>query len=165
MIAQIINSYSLVLDDLRKLVADIPDDRLAKQAGGAVNHPAWIIGHLVHSAQAIGGEMGLSPWLASDWAGKFATGTIPRDHRNFYPSKLELLDALQDSQQRITQRLLALGEAGLSQPLPDERYRAMFPTLGHAVLHILTVHAAIHVGQITVWRRAIGLGPLRENFM
>ena len=35
--------------------------------------------------------------------------------------------------------------------------------LGHAVLHILTVHAALHVAQVTVWRRAVELGALVEN--
>jgi hypothetical protein len=41
----------------------------------------------------------------------------------------------------------------------------MFPTLGDAVLRILTSHAAVHVGQITVWRRALNLGPLKQSFI
>lgn len=48
-------------------------------------------------------------------------------------------------------------DSELDSPLPDERYREVFPTLGHAVLHILTVHTAIHLGQISAWRRAMGL--------
>ena len=38
----------------------------------------------------------------------------------------------------------------------------MFPTVGHAALHILVSHAASHVGQqLIVWRRVVGLGPMK----
>jgi uncharacterized damage-inducible protein DinB len=57
---------------------------------------------------------------------------------------------------------MALGETAMSEPLPDVRYRNRIPTVGHAVLHILTAHTAMHVGQITVWRRAMGLKAVPE---
>jgi hypothetical protein len=163
MIPEITRSYHLALDNLRRLVADVPDSRMAEQPGAVVNHPAWVIGHLVHSCQAIGGEMGLRPWLTPNWTSRFGTGSVPTGDREAYPSKTELLDALADGQKRVLDRLVELGEDGLYAPLPDERYREMFPTIGHAVLQILTVHTALHVGQVTVWRRAVGLGPLRET--
>jgi hypothetical protein len=160
MIYEVAASYSRAVDYLRQLVADVPDEMLRRQINGVVNHPAWVIGHVIYSCQAIGGEMGINPWLPPDWAERFGTGTVPVEAKKDYPSKQELLDALSDAQQRVNDRLFALGDLGLTVPLPDERYREIFPTLGHAVLHILTVHTAIHVGQVTVWRRAIGLGPL-----
>jgi len=165
MVDEIIRSYARTLDYLRRLVDDIPDEFMARQTGGAVNHPAWILGHLIHSAQAIGGEIGLPPWLPSNWHRQFGTGSTPASDRSQYPKKATLLAALTDGQKRITERLNELGDQGLSGPLPDVRYREEFPTLGHAVLHILTSHAAIHVGQLTVWRRAVGLGPLQDVFI
>ncbi len=165
MIPELINSYTRTLDYLHRLVDDLPDEMFARQVGGAVNHPAWVIGHLVHSAQAIGGEMGLDPWLPLEWTGLFATGTSPTQNRHDYPAKPILLNALDDGQQRIVTRLNELGDDGLSMPLPDEKDRSIFRTVGHAVLHILTVHAAIHVGQLTVWRRAAGFGPLTQSFV
>jgi hypothetical protein len=164
MIAEIICSYARTLDYLRQLISDVSDEQLTRHTSLAVNHPAWVVGHLVYSCQAIGSELGIDPWLPSDWAKQFGTGSKPVEGKENYPSKQELLDALSDGQKRVTDRLIALGEQGMSAPLPDERYRMMFPTIGHAVLHILTVHSAIHVGQVTVWRRAVGLGPLSENF-
>ena len=50
-------------------------------------------------------------------------------------------------------------------PLPDEACRAIFPTLGHAVVHILGPHAAVHVGQISVWRRVMGFPALAEQLV
>lgn len=165
MIDQILRSYDLTLGCLKRMVADVPNELLTRQSDGAVNHPAWVIGHLAYSCQAIGGELGLQPWLSDDWAERFGTGSVPREDRPLYPTKQALLETLSDGQRRLTDRLLAIGDAGLAEPLPDERYRQMFPTLGHAVLHILVSHASVHVGQVTVWRRAVGLGPIDESFV
>jgi hypothetical protein len=165
MIEEVLRSNSLTLDYLRRLVADVPAELMTCQGPGAVNHPAWVIGHLTHSCEAIGGEMGLDPWLPEVWQRQFGTGSVPTNERDRYPIKAELLAALADGQRRITERLSLLGEAGLAQQLPDGLHRAMFPTLGDAVLRILTSHAAVHVGQITVWRRALNLGPLKQSFI
>ena len=91
MIAAILSSYSLSQNYLRDLVADVTDDMFTDQRAGAVNHPAWIIGHLIHSAEAIGGEIGLAPWLPVDWATGFGTGSLPVADRHMYPSKDSLL--------------------------------------------------------------------------
>jgi hypothetical protein len=109
--------------------------------------------------------MGIGPWLPREWKELFGTGSTPVDKSDVYPSKDELLAGLADGQNRVAKRLAELGESGLAAPLPDQRHRAMFPTVGHAVLHILTSHAALHVGQITAWRRAVGLDPLTRPFI
>jgi hypothetical protein len=164
MVDEILCSYSFTLDYLRRLVADVPEEMMTRQAAGVVNHPSWVIGHLTYSCEAIGEEMGISPWLPTTWKELFGTGSTPVDRADVYPSKDELLGALADGQQRVAKQLVELGEDGLAAPLPDERCREMFPTIGHAALHILTSHAAVHVGQVTVWRRAVGFGPLTKSF-
>ena len=165
MIAAILNSYTLSLTYLRELVAEVPDDMFTAQLAGAVNHPAWVMGHLIYSAQAIGGEIGLTQWLPSEWAAQFATGSIPVSDRTMYPSKDSLLGWLTDAEQRIRNRIITIGDDGMLEPLPDVRHRESFPTIGHAVLHILTTHAALHIGQLTVWRRVLGYGPLGKSFV
>jgi hypothetical protein len=164
-IGAILKSYSLSLSYLRQLVDDVPDDMFTAQLAGAINHPAWVTGHLIYSAEAIGGEIGLTPWLPSDWAARFGTGSIPVSDRQAYPSKDILLGSLTDAEQRIRNRLMRIGDDGMMEPLPDVRHRESFPTIGHAVLHILTTHAAIHIGQLTVWRRVLGYGPLEKPFV
>jgi hypothetical protein len=161
-IAVILNSYLLLLSWLRQLVADVPDDMFTAQRAGAVNHPAWVIGHLIYSAEAIGGEIGLAPWLPADWASRFGTGSVPTADRQTYPNKASLLDSLSDAEVRLRDRLLSIGDDGMMEPLPDIGHRESFPTIGHAVLHILTSHAALHIGQLTVWRRVMGYGPLEK---
>lgn len=165
MVDESLRSFGLTLDYLRRLIVDVNPADAARQPGGAVNHPAWIVGHLTYSCQALGGEVGLSPWLPEFWGPRFGTGSVPTPHAADYPALADLLTALADGQRRLTEQLLQFGEAGLAAPLPDERYRHIFPTLGHAVVHILGGHAAVHVGQLSVWRRAAGYAPLVEPFL
>ena len=165
MVDEVLNSYRLTLDYLRRLVADVPDVDLTRQPNGVANHPAWVMGHLTSSCQALGVELGLATWLPAPWEQLFGTGSIPTSDRSAYLSKEELLAALADGQARVSNRLADLGDAGMSTALPDERYRATFPTVGHAVVHILTGHAAVYVGQVSVWRRAAGYQPLSNIFV
>jgi hypothetical protein len=161
LIAETLNSYRLTLDYLKRLIDDVPDEALAGQRG-IVNHPLWTIGHLAFAAQMLGGEIGLSPWLPEDWNKTYGTGSIPVADRAAYPSKDSLLERLFDAERRLGERLKELGEGGMAQPLPDERFREMFPTLGHAVMHVLVAHTAAHIGQVVVGRRVMGYSPLTK---
>jgi hypothetical protein len=162
MIQEILNSYALILADVRAAVEELTEELMVRQFPGAPNHPAWTIGHLVYSAQAIGGELGLAPWLPSSWVALFCTGSIPQPLAAAYPSRSGLLDALADAQARITQALSCLTPEALAAPLPDVRYRPVFPTVGHAIVHILSGHTSFHLGQLSLWRRAAGL-PSRNT--
>jgi DinB superfamily len=162
-IAEVLNSYALNLDYLRRLIKDVPDDRLADQPGGVVNHPLWTIRHLVYSAQMIGTETGLPAWLSDEWQTRYGTGSVPSAERSAYPSRNQLLIELAEAERRLKEHLQAMGDGPMQQPLPDVRYRRIFPTLGHAVTHILTAHTAAHIGQV-VWRRVAGFPPLSKVF-
>ena len=154
---EILNSYALTLRELRTMVADLDLAQMVYQPAGVPNHPAWTIGHLVQSCEMIGGEIGLQPWLPGSWAEKFAPGSKPIPVVEEYPDKSTLLSFLDDGEERLQRALAAMSDADLARLLPDERYRDVLPTIGHAVLHILAGHTAIHVGQLRVWRRAAGL--------
>jgi len=160
MISEILNSYSLCLNDTRQLIADLNAAQMVAQPSKPMNHPAWIIGHLIYSAQMIGGELAVPPWLSDQWVALFRTGSVPKSDPALYPTKTELLESLTDAQNRLAQRLSAMNDTDLAQPLPDKRYRDIYPSLGHAILHILTVHTSYHVGQISAWRRAMGFPPV-----
>jgi len=155
--AEILNSYAIALDSGRRMLADLRDDQWVAQPIAGMNHPAWIVGHLTYSCQMIGIEMGLAPWLPEDWGTRFDTDSRPVAAAEDYPSRSELLSAFGDAAERVQRRLAEIDDADLAGPLPDERYRETFPTLGHAVLHILTVHTAVHLGQLSAWRHAVGL--------
>lgn len=157
MINETIASYRATLQLIGRATSDLGRGQWTAQPSGILNHPAWTIGHLVHSAQAIGCELGLSPWLPDSWAEKFGTGSTPQVDGEVHPGPAELERALVLAEQKVVERLQSMSADVLAGPLPDVRYREVFPSLGHAVVHILCAHTSFHGGQIMLWRRAMGL--------
>lgn len=156
---EILNSLSLHMKTLHELVGDLDDAQMTQQPAGVPNHPAWTLGHIIFSLQGIGEEIGLEPWLPADWEKRFGTGSTPVADMGTYPTKQESFGTLAEAERRVREWLSAMDQAALSEPLPDERVREILPTLGHVVLHVLVGHTAAHLGQLAVWRRAMGLPP------
>lgn len=160
----ILVSFRLANSYLYQLMEDIPEDAMLKQEPGLRNHPTWILGHVLHSYQGIGEEIGLSPWLPRDWPALFGTGTIPQSDANMYPKKTELLGLLEKSEERLVNTISKMARDDFEHELPDVNYRKVLPTVGHAMVHILIGHTSIHIGQLTIWRSVMGLPRVLEEF-
>lgn len=160
----VLHSFAYCLDYLREQVSDIADADMVAQPNGIMNHPAWTIGHLTHACQMLGGVVGLSTWLPDDWAMRFGTGSVPVADLSLYGTRSDALATLTDAQSRITQAVQQLDDARLDEPFPVESYREVFPTIRHALTQVLVGHTANHIGQVSVWRRAMGLPPMGRSF-
>jgi uncharacterized damage-inducible protein DinB len=156
MVSELVTCFDRTIAYLQESVADLSDAEMVVQPPGVPNHAAWTLGHVVHSCQAMAGELGVEPWLPVDWESQFGYGSSPTDVVSQYPSATELREALGDASQRLRAALLPLDDSALAQPLPDEAIREILPTKGHALLQIVAAHLAYHAGQLAVWRRAIG---------
>ena len=161
----ILHNFAYSLDFVRELVADLSDDQMVLQSEHIKNHPAWVIGHLTFSCQALGGEIGLNRWLADDWGKRFGMGSVPVADTTAYESKSRSLAVLANAQSRIAEKVLALSPKQLEQPLPDENYHEDLPTTLHAISQILIAHTAYHVGQTVIWRREVGLSKIERPFL
>lgn len=159
-----LHSFAYCLDYLREQVADVADADIAAQPANNMNHAAWVIGHLVHACQLLGGVIGLNPWLSPDWPERYGTGSKPTADRSAYESKTELLEILRDAQERMTKAVEDLEDTSLEEPFPDPSYLDVFPTVRHALTQVLVGHTANHVGQLSLWRKALGLGPMSRSF-
>jgi hypothetical protein len=160
----ILHSFAYALDYLREQVADVgPGDALT-QPGQIVNHPAWVIGHLTFTCQMLGGAIGLPAWLPGDWASRFGTGSVPVTDPAGCEPMHRALDLLRDAELRLTRAVESLPDVRLDEPFPDASMRDVFPTIRHALTQVLVGHTAFHVGQVSVWRRAMGLPPMRRSF-
>jgi len=161
MIPELVGSFDRSLAFMQGLIADLSDEELVLQPPGAPNHAAWTLGHVIHSCQAIAGELGVVPWLPDDWEARFGYGSAPAAAADSGSScKAALLAALVDAATRLRAVLLATDESRLKDPLPDERTREILPTLGDALLQVVSAHTAFHAGQLAAWRRAIGRPPV-----
>jgi len=161
MIPELVGSFDRSMAFVQELVADLSDDEMTLQPPGAPNHASWTLGHLIHSCQAIAGELGVGPWLPDDWESRFGYGSSPSGAATSTGTgKAALLAALVDASDRLRTILLATDESRLKDPLPDENARKTLPTLGDALLQVVSAHTAFHAGQLAAWRRAIGRPPV-----
>ena len=160
----VLHSFAYCLDFLREQVADIASPDMVAQPKVIMNHPAWVIGHLTYTCQMLGGVIELPQWLPDGWAKRFGTGSMPVADASLYETKQNSLAMLSDAQSRIIQAVERLDDSHLDEPFPDESYRDVFPTIRHALTQVLVGHTANHIGQLSVWRRAMGLPRMGRSF-
>jgi len=160
----VLHSFAYCLDFLREQVADVKPADMVAQPGGIKNHPAWVIGHVTYSCELLGRVVGVTPWLPPDWARRFGTGSDPIADSQVYETKEDALAELRIAQTRITEAVNNLSDSELDQIFPVESYREVFPTIRHALTQVLVGHTANHIGQVSVWRRAMGLPAMDRSF-
>lgn len=161
----VLHSFRYGLDFLREQVADVAAADMVAQPGGIKNHPAWVIGHLTYTCQMLGGAVaGINEWLPADWAARYGTGSVPVADPAAYEPKPELLARLADAQARLAAAVARLHDAALDAPFPDPSLHEVFPTVRHALTQVLVGHAAFHIGQVSAWRRAMGLPAMARGF-
>lgn len=160
----ILHSFSYCLDFLREQVEDVDAADMAAQPNGVMNHPAWVVGHITYACHLLGGVIGLAPWLPGDWEERYATGSVPVADASRYETKTDMLEILRDTESRLVEAVLQLDDAQLDQPFPDESYLDVFPTIRHALTQVLVGHTANHIGQLSAWRRAMSLPPMKRPF-
>lgn len=144
----------------RMLVSDVADGRLAEQPCAGVNHPAWVLGHLAWTADGALGLLGAPKLLPAEWVPLFNAGSKPTATRNTYPSKDTLLKAVEQGYQQVRERAASASADVLARPTTIERAKQTLPTSKELLAFILTGHMGIHLGQLSSWRRMIGLPPL-----
>ena len=152
MIAEMVKTFETTLKFAQESVADLTEEQMVEQPSGVPNHAAWTLGHIIYSCQGLAAELSAEPWLPDDWESVFGYGSVPSPDPSKYPPKAEMLAVLADSADRLRQTLLAMSESKLRQSLPDET----MPTMAHLLLQVVIAHTAFHVGQLAMWRRAIG---------
>lgn len=138
--------------------------RFARPGGHEIkaNHPAWVYGHLSLYSPRVLTHLGQSDALnvPAGFEELFKNGTECRDDRDgtIYPPMGVIRACFFDGCTRAIRTIAEADDALLAGPNPTEgRMRELFPTLGAMLNFYLTGHAQMHLGQISTWRRAMGL--------
>lgn len=149
-------SYRWGADTLQKLVADVPDERFAEQPVEGINHPAWLIRHVANYNPVITclltGQSFANPW--DEPCGKHSS---PTSDRSAYPSKDEILAYFVDGYSVACDAIGGANAEAWTAPLDHPTWGKQFETVAPAVTFLATTHLALHVGQLSGWRRAAGL--------
>ncbi|MAC18398.1 MAG: hypothetical protein CMJ23_01755 [Phycisphaerae bacterium] len=156
--AQMSLGYALLL------ATDIPEDRWADSVVTGMNHPAFLYGHLgSYSNRILAGFLGREDLVTElPYDGELVkAGAECLDDPSLYPGRDVVLPYFQQGYETVIGVLPEISPDVLAAENPAEgRFREMLPTVGAAVNFMLNNHVMMHAGQISHWRRAIGLGPV-----
>jgi hypothetical protein len=143
------------------LLEDVTDEQFILRPGGNMNHPAWIIGHvsLYHGAAValLNGESFADPKDDSLFG---FDGRGPLDELAPYGSKRAMLDRFATGHEQTTQALLSAKPSDFQRKPSLPRWAAQYPTVEFMLPDLLVFHESMHIGQISIWRRAAGLGKI-----
>lgn len=156
----VMHSFQFSVGFLKNLLEGIDDDKMTQQPSPGMNHPAWIVGHLVSSME-FGAKLAGGSYKAPDgWGELFGMKSTPSDDASKYPDKAALLAELDKSVAAVTPSLESVSTEALAAQMPDEGFRKMMPTVGDGLTFLINGHITMHTGQLSAWRRANGMPPL-----
>jgi hypothetical protein len=160
MLESAIKVNSFLTGYCRRLMADIPDERMTEQPLPGVNHPAWILGHLAVTADFAAASLGAEKTLPREWGPLFGPGSKLSATRSTYPSKDELLGTLEQRFEVAREKAAVATLEQLSKPSTNARTKDALPTIQDGITFLLTGHFGGHLGQLSAWRRMIGMPPM-----
>ncbi len=162
-------SARLGLGYAERLLTDVRPDQFARFAriGDTViasNHPAFIYGHLsLYACRVIDGVgADASPYQPSakfvELFSKDATCVDDPD-RSIYPPMEEVTAALLNAYRAAADALENAPDDVFLSENANEAMRSKFPTTGAMHTFYIGGHFMLHMGQMSAWRRIMGMGP------
>lgn len=155
----------LYAERLLKGIAPGDFARFARPGGAPVasNHPAFIVGHLgLYPAQVLRllGEPPGPAAVPEGWEALFKNGVECRDDAEgtIYPKMEPLTRWFFGGYRAALAALAQADDAVLRGPNPAEgRMRELLPTVGAVLAFYVAGHTQSHLGQLSAWRRMMGL--------
>ncbi|MCC6909620.1 MAG: DinB family protein [Phycisphaerales bacterium] len=142
------------------LARDIPADKFAFKPHPTINHPAWCFGHLsLYPDRAFNSILGRTDLARTNerFTKLFEPGSKCLDDASIYPAKDEIMAELRERHAVMLDYLETVDDEVLQRPTAHERYASRFPQIGHVLHFLFANHVTMHLGQVSSWRRCIGL--------
>lgn len=158
----LIYGYKKNIDYATKLVADLSEEQMIWQPPGSAaiaNHPAWVFSHLnIYLPVMVALIEGRA--FADPKTHEFGMQSKPELDRSRYASKEKLVSEFVTGHEQVIASLRREGEAALNREMTLERWKPIMPQVGIALPYLMLVHENTHLGQLSTWRRVIGLPPV-----
>lgn len=165
----IADSARISLVYAERLLKGIPAERFARLAtvGDEIvqsNHPAFIYGHLSLYPCRVVAELGqdassITP--TQDFLKVFDHNAKCADDSDgsTYPPMDEIVERFFAAHRMALDALMIADDSLFKRVNPNDAMRAKFATVGSMHGFYLGGHIMIHMGQLSAWRRMIGLPP------
>ena len=162
-------SCRLGLGYAERLLKDVTPDQFARFAtvGDKTiesNHPAFIYGHLSLYAPRVIEDLGgdtarFAPSARFNELFSKDAKCVDDPDGSIYPPMDEITSALMGGYQAVAAALDGAPDDVFTVENPNDAMRAKFPTKGAMHGFYVGGHFMLHMGQMSAWRRMMGLGP------
>lgn len=149
-------SYRWGADTIVRLVSDVDDARMAEQPVAAINHPAWLLGH-VSIYNGVIAALLKGEGFADPWAEPCGKNSTPTDDRSAYPSKEAIVERFTAGVDAASEAIAGAPAEAWGAAMTHPTWGKQFATVAPAVTFLATTHLSLHAGQLSGWRRAAGL--------
>lgn len=159
---QVLRPYRFNLTYAADLVSDVSDDLLHHSPGpGLENHPGFTLGHLVTGSGLVAKYLGGEYDIPDGWDDLFrrkgpGDPRLPVSDAPNLPSRAQLMKELERQHGIVEELILSLDDNRFRQPV-EWRFDHHFPTDGDMIMFMCVTHEAMHLAQVSAWRRAVGL--------
>jgi DinB superfamily len=129
------------------------------------NHPAWVYGHLAIYTQNCMESLKMPVGITARPAGfedLFKDGVDCKDDAagTIYPAMDVVVGHFKKSHAAVIAALPDASDELFNLPnMRDGKVSPNFPTMGSMLTFLLLGHTMVHAGQVSTWRRCMGLGP------
>jgi len=156
-----INVYAQMLAYCKRLVAELSEEQLAIVPAPSANPPLWILGHLAVATDWCLAMLGQPRLCPESWHQCFGRGSNPAEIPPPYPTKAELLQAIERGHQHVTSAARSADPEAMAKPHGVPLFeRGQLKTTGDLVALLMTAHVGVHLGELTYWRRLREYPPL-----
>jgi len=154
-----LNLYAFNLEFCERQCVEFDSGAIYRRPSPSLHAPAWILGHLAIATDWAGSILGIERACPASWHRAFSPGTTGEIEIDEPPSKEQLLGAIRRGHERVAASISTrFDPARMSQPHAIALLNSSsIRTLGDALMHLLTTHEAMHLGQLSMCRRATGL--------
>jgi len=167
-IAQIITAPARIARGYgERLLVGIKPEQFARKAvvNGKIidaNHAAWVYGHLATYPVKIAAMVGLDPakfGAPANFEELFKDGTQSLDDAagTIYPAMESITSAFFKTHDALFEALAGVDDAKFTAATTDEKAKSRFPQVGGRVAFMCNNHLMMHFGQVSTWRRCVGL--------
>ncbi len=139
----------------KMILGDIDDATFCEKPNG-LNHPAWLLIHLATGADYAASLLGGKSVCPAEWNELGDTKKPQSTNRADYPSKEVLVNAFVQAHEQAAKLLSEAAPEKLQEKQTLGFFEKELPTIGDIVAFLILTHTAIHLGQISAWRRAMG---------
>jgi hypothetical protein len=166
----IADSLELGIAQANRLLTNVTAEQFARfgRPGGQIvesNHAAFIFGHLSlygpRIVEQLGGDTSTIQ-ISDRFQSLFSADAKCQDDPGgtLYPPMEEITAFFFKGYRAAVDTLRAASDETLQQPNPrGGRMAELFPTLGSVHNFYCSGHLMLHLGQMSAWRRMMGLGP------